>query len=276
MSVPVADINEFEENPSSVGDVLTSEELVQMKELLHSWDENGDLSKPEEVLLACLREKQRGIRSPGYICEDGHYTPDRGDLVHFQRTKRGLGALLPLAVNLKMSQQCSGENKEILQEFGLFDKWLMRDKDVQPSIEKIAWTQFSRCWWMCEEEYYLVDYHVDGDKESPVIKVFVAKSVLSPPDGFSTLGDYERQLLHFGVSDIEEFKSIFFVLHPRTWEPFQHRFMTDTYREFIQYTVTAAGGRLLFSPLYKIGLTLLITGPQLDDYAGNYLCYVGE
>lgn len=283
MSAPVADISQSEENHYSVdtylGDALTSEELGQMKNLLQTWDEMGHLFEPEEELLACLREKQRGIRSPGFICEDGHNTPDRSDFVHNRRTKRALGEILSnshsttMAV-VKLTTALSGENQRILEKFDLFHKWLMRNESVEPPIEKIQWTQFDRCWWMCEEEYYLVDYYVNGDEKSPVIKVYVAKSVLSPPDRFFLGG--KQNLLHFGLMNIEEFKSFFFVLHPFDWMPYQHRFKTNTYIDAAKEFLMETGNKLLFSPFWKVSIPLLFVGSQLDDYVGDYLRYAGN
>ena len=80
------------------------------------------------------------------------------------------------------------------------DRMMVRDASVKPSTETIEWYQLSKCWWWCEEEYLLVDYHKDGDKRNNVHKVFVAKAAGSPPDVFYTSG-YKGEndaRLHFG------------------------------------------------------------------------------
>ena len=80
------------------------------------------------------------------------------------------------------------------------DRMMVRDTSVKPSTETIEWYQLSKCWWGCEEEYLLVDYHKDGDKRNNVHKVFVAKAAGSPPDVFYTSG-YKGEndaRLHFG------------------------------------------------------------------------------
>ena len=80
------------------------------------------------------------------------------------------------------------------------DRVMVRDTSVKPTTETIEWYQLSKCWWWCEEEYQLVDYHKDGDKRKNVHKVFVAKAAGSPPDVFYTSG-YKGEndaRLHFG------------------------------------------------------------------------------
>jgi len=258
-------------------DKLTSDELEQMSKLLHLWQEMGHLNRLEEEQLACLREKQVGVRAPGYDCIDGHYTQDRSDLVHNHRTKRSYSIETSRANSL-YDTKFTDDNKRVLRQFGLFDKWMMRDKNVQPSIVKVKWTQFSRCWWLCEEEYYLVDYHVNGDKENtPAIKVFVAKSILYPPDGFSTLG--YQGLLHFGFQHMGKTDSFFFVIHHNNWGPYQHRFMSNEILQVIQSGMVDFGSQVALGGVggvvSAVAASVVAVGSVVDDYIGHYLRYIG-
>ena len=88
------------------------------------------------------------------------------------------------------------DSRQLLKAYNLYNRTMVRDDSVRPTSETIEWTQISRCWWGCEEEYLLVDYYQDGDKSNPVMKVYVAKSELSPPSEFWTSG--YNGYLHFG------------------------------------------------------------------------------
>jgi len=79
-------------------------------------------------------------------------------------------------------------SKHLLRALKLDNKRLVRDKSVKPSTETIKWSQISHCLWECKEEYLLVDYYLNGDKSSSVVKVFVAKEAMTPPDEFKTSG----------------------------------------------------------------------------------------
>ena len=164
---------------------------------------------------------------------------------------------------------------------------MVRDTSVNPTSETIEWTQVSRCWWGCEEEYLLVDYYEDGDKTNPVMKVYVARSELSPPSYFWTSG-YEGYLhfgfLYFGGQN----QAIFFVLHPNSWGPYQHRFKTNSFTQFFNNGIGsvlssgagAAAGAAIGSIVPGVGTILggLVgagVGSLSDDYFGDYLRYIG-
>ena len=116
----------------------------------------------------------------------------------------------------------------------VFNVRMIRDRSVNPTSHTIKWHQFSRCGFsLCEEEYLLVDYYPDGNTNNNVFKVYVASSVMDPPDEFNTSG-YEGNL-HFGFlyyGDANQ--AIFFVLHENDWGPFQHRFMTNSFTSAVQ------------------------------------------
>ena len=166
---------------------------------------------------------------------------------------------------------------------------MVRDDSVRPTSETIEWTQASRCWWGCEEEYLLVDYYQDGDKSNPVMKVYVAKSELSPPSEFSTSG--YQGYLHFGFLYYGgQNQAIFFVLHPNSWGPYQHRFKTNTFTQFFNAGVTAVSsgvtsaavgaaiGSIVPVPIVGTvvgGLVGAGVGTLTDDYFGDYLRYIG-
>ena len=125
------------------------------------------------------------------------------------------------------------------------DRMMVRDTSVKPSTETIEWYQLSKCWWWCEEEYQLVDYHKDGDKRNNVHKVFVAKAAGSPPDVFYTSGYKGKNdaRLHFGFLYMGgESQAFVFVIHPKSWYPYQHKFKTTTLVKWFQKALGAAAG----------------------------------
>ena len=68
-------------------------------------------------------------------------------------------------------------NEDLLTYYHLHNKRMVKDNSVRPTSETIEWSQKSRCWFGCEEEYLLVDYYEDGDQSNPVMKVFVAREL---------------------------------------------------------------------------------------------------
>ena len=180
-------------------------------------------------------------------------------------------------------------SKKLLAAYNLANKNMVRDKSVSPKSETIGWTQILQCFFGCEEEYLLTDYYQDGEKTNPVMKVFVAKSKLSPPDEFNTSG--YKKLLHFGFLYYGgQNQAIFFVLHPNKWEPYQHRFKTNAFTKFFNAgvgsvvsggtgaLVGAAIGSLVPVPVVGTvvgGLAGAAVGSLSDDYFGDYLRYIG-
>ena len=119
------------------------------------------------------------------------------------------------------------------QGLGLRNRRLVKDGSVRPTTETIEWSQISRCWWSCSEEYRLVDYYIDGDTSRSVYKVFVAKET-TPPNEFRTSG--YRDKLHFGFLTFgSDDGAMFFVIHPNSWGPYQHRFKTNAMTSFFKF-----------------------------------------
>ena len=169
-------------------------------------------------------------------------------------------------------------SKKILKAYKLYDKKMVRDDSVSPTTETIKWRQWEKCGaWDnplgdCSEEYLLVDYYQDGDKSNPVMKVFVAKSVLSPPDHFSTDGydDY----LHFGFLFFGgQNQAIFFVLHPNKWGPYQKRFKTNTFTKFFNKELE----KIAKKEAKKVGKDVgeKVAGAALDALADGAVGEVG-
>merc|ERR1719211_322973 len=93
----------------------------------------------------------------------------------------------------------------------------------------------STCWWTYE----------DGKKTNPVMKVFVATELGTPPQQFSTGGHQGN--LHFGYLNFGgQNQAIYFVLHPSDWYPYQHRFKTNSFTKFfkdgLSNVASTAGG----------------------------------
>merc|ERR1712112_103059 len=212
---------------------------------------------------------------------------------------RALGALTTSDYDTKFTD----ESRRILKAYNLFNKRMVRDSSINPTSESLEWTQVSRCFWKCEEEYLLVDYYQDGDKSNPVMKVFVAKSELSPPSEFRTSG--YQGYLHFGFLYYGgQNQAFFFVLHPNSWGPYQHRFKTNSFTAFFQDGIgavlasgatyaagaavtsaaAAAGAAAAGATIGSIvpvagtiigGLVGASVGALSDDYFGDYLRYIG-
>ena len=193
-------------------------------------------------------------------------------------------------------EQFTDGSKQLLKAFNLENKRLVRDDSVQPSTETIKWTQTSRCWFGCKEEYRLVDYYEDGDKKNPVMKVFVAKKAFNdPPQEFQTSGHQGK--LHFGYLYYgDENSAIFLVLHDNSWRPYQHRFKTNTFTKWFNAGLSkalgtagslaagaAAGvamGAAFGSIVPGIGTVIgaatgLVISQFSDDVFGDYLRYIG-
>merc|ERR1712227_371042 len=162
------------------------------------------------------------------------------------------------------------ENQNILRSFNLLDKTFVRDDSLRPTSHMIKWTQFSRCWFVgCEEEYLLVDYQMEGYKSPTPYKVYVAQSDLSPPSKFSTSG-YEGKL-HFGFLHYgEDGRAVFFVLHPNSWGPYQHRFKTNALTEFVK---RAAQGTTSTAVGLAAGAAIVKYAPAAGAAIGTYMTH---
>jgi len=185
----------------------------------------------------------------------------------------------------------TSDSKELLKGLGLYSVRMVKDNSIRPTSETIKWTQASRCFFSsCKEEYRLVDYYKDGDTSSRVYKVFVNKDT-SPPDEFRTSGYGGK--LHFGFLTFgSDDGAVFFVIHPNSWRPFQHRFKTNTFTKFfkdgISKAASAAGSAAAGAAIGSIvpglgtaiggivGFAVGSVGSSLtDDYFGDYLRYIG-
>jgi len=196
-------------------------------------------------------------------------------------------------------------SKNILKAYNQENIRLVRDRSVQPTSVTIEWSQFSKCTFStCSEDYLLVDYYQDGDQSNPVMKVYVAKDELSPPNEFRTIG-YRGKLhfgfLYFGGTN----QALFYVLHPNSWGPYQHRFKTNAFTRFFKSQAskaastaaaaavgeaigsiaasTAAGaaageaiGSIIPGAGTIIGSLVRAGVAELsDEYLGDYLRYIG-
>jgi len=185
----------------------------------------------------------------------------------------------------------TSDSRNILSALNLLNQRMVKDNSVRPTTETIEWTQASRCWWSCEEEYKLVDYYLDGNKNGKPYKVFV-ESGTTPPSEFRTSG-YNGKL-HFGflVFGSSPNGAVFFVIHPNSWGPYQHRFKTNSITKFVKNglsrlgatAASSAAGAALGSIVPGIGTAIgaavgavagAAGGELTDDYFGDYLRYIG-
>ena len=165
--------------------------------------------------------------------------------------------------------ELTADNELILRGLNLYDRILIRDYSVTPTSHWIKWKQFNHwgCgWFSCEKEYLLVDYYIEGHHSVNPYKVYVAKSVLSPPSQFITSG-YDGKLhfgfLHFGHNDeartaMHGGSAVYFVLHPNSDGPYQNNFKTHSMIEFIADGIEKAESKAKL--LRPEVITLLVAG----------------
>ena len=108
----------------------------------------------------------------------------------------------------------------------------------------IEWRQG---WFLADwkKPYIENDYQLDDDKKT-ILKVFVATDCGPPPKTFNTSGHAQkgynssvRGILYFGFIPLEgdeQTKRIFFVIHPKGWRPYQHRFVLSSITKFVHKT----------------------------------------
>ena len=195
------------------------------------------------------------------------------------------------------SDSFTKSNRDILRKWNLVDKTLVMDKG-KGEDEDISWRQASKCGWSkCTETYRQVDYYQDGNKKLPLLKVFVAKKHGDPPLTFNTHGYSKGEhKLHFGNVFIEQTdgaSALFFVIHPNSWGPYQHRFVTSSLTAFAKDILSkgaskaadAAAGAVIGSVVPSEGTAMggvlgaIMTnaaGSATEDYMGDYLRYIGD
>ncbi|KAL9652301.1 hypothetical protein ABK040_011959 [Willaertia magna] len=111
------------------------------------------------------------------------------------------------------------KSNEFLDNYGLSDMILENVTRNEVNVE-VKWTQTSKSLWGCKESYKQCEYQVNGTDKK--VFVFVAKASGSPPNSFNTNG-YNNSL-HCGCVEKNGMTSVFFVIHPKDWAPYQHRF----------------------------------------------------
>ena len=123
------------------------------------------------------------------------------------------------------------DSRHLLKEMNMSNIRLIRDNSLRPTSETIEWTQISRSLMGCEEDYLLVDYFQQGNRGRK-FKVFINEAT-TPPNVFETSG-YNGKL-HFGfLTFSSDDGAVFFVIHPNSWGPYQHRFKTNTFTQFVK------------------------------------------
>jgi len=253
-----------------------------------------------EMYGACVRDwKSRTICSHGKVEMNGEC----------------VDSMVPMMVS---TSTCPDENEDdyyksfTVGNMKLLSDWQLVNRNLvlDPSMngrETIKWSQFSRCWWLCYEDYILADYYDEADvKKELVVHVFVAKAAGPPPERFSTSGHSAAQdsKLHFGFLffDSEGSSAIFFVIHPNAWYPYQHRFKTNSLTEAfhavrdaiigaavgegIAAAIAAAAasgaaiGSIIPGPGTAAGVVIgTVVGGVIallgNDYVGDYLRFIG-
>lgn len=190
------------------------------------------------------------------------------------------------------------DSRKILKTMKMDNIKLVRDWSHSPSTERIEWTQASRCWWKCKENYRLVDYYQDGNRDRK-FKVFINWDT-TPPTSFWTSGYRSGSArLHFGVLTgflAKNDGALFFVIHPNSWGPYQHRFKTDKFTRSIQKKLKKVAKKLVKKAATKAAVAAIAAtygsvvpglgtaigyafgyaaAENVDDYFGDYLRYIG-
>ena len=133
--------------------------------------------------------------------------------------------------NLNYDTAFTTDSRHLLKEMNMSNIRLIRDNSLRPTSETIEWTQISRSLMGCEEDYLLVDYFQQGNRGRK-FKVFINEAT-TPPNVFETSG-YNGKL-HFGfLTFSSDDGAVFFVIHPNSWGPYQHRFKTNTFTQFVK------------------------------------------
>lgn len=204
--------------------------------------------------------------------------------------------------------QFTSENQSILHHCGLSDKTLIKtDGDVR---RKISWVQvrpYPSAYLGTNmaprrsrrvsgelmqlgntEDYTECKYIIEGQPES-VVMVFVAEVCGTPPASFKASGHAQGDgRLHFGFvfKDNEKSKAVYFVIHPNSWDPFQHRFktteMTRMLDEAVEKGTEMASGKIFLGSVFPgIGTAAVdteagwIANKIIRFHVGQYLRYIG-
>jgi|GEM_PF-5595242 len=186
------------------------------------------------------------------------------------------------------------DNKQKLKDAGLYNVKINNTSGGGVKVN-IAWTQTMRSLTGCEEAYQECDYRMDGT-DTGIVKVFVAQECGTPPDSLDTSGcQMGAGKLHFGYifkDDDEDTAAIFFVIHPNSWGPYQHRFRTTGVLKLLgagasKVAGVAAGAAAgaAFGSVFPIagtavgaivgGAAGLVAGAITPSLAGQYLRYIG-
>lgn len=195
----------------------------------------------------------------------------------------------------QLSMRSSLSTDKLLRQFNLWNKRMVRDDSLK-SRETIKWTQRSKCGWFksCKEDFWVLDYYQDGNKKNNVYKVFVAKTLPIPKE-FNTAG--YKDMLNMAFFDMSQFTTMVFVIIPKDWKIYQHRFKTQKIRDWAtsvgatlvstgagSIATAAAAGASFGSIVPGAGTALgaavgatagfVFTNLQ-DDYVGQFLRHIG-
>lgn len=147
------------------------------------------------------------------------------------------------------------ENKSLLEDTagGIFYNTTLTNTSGNGISRNIEWGQVLRCGPFndCKEEYKECDYKLSSPKtkieEKLLIKVFIASECGQPPSILNTNGMHMGGgKLHFGyvyirTGEDQNIASMFFVIHPNSWGPYQKRFLTSGITEVLDTFIFIGG-----------------------------------
>lgn len=165
------------------------------------------------------------------------------------------------------SREFTKGNFRLLMRFNVENVDLKRDTSEKSTIVDIDWKQLTRSLFGNKEQYHSLRYYLKGNKDI-FFQVFVACDAgLEIPNVFNTSG--HRGFLHFGLFTGKDGNAtIFFVLHPNSWGPFQHRFQLSMSTSNLHATLNAGLQALTFAA-GKLGPAGIVVGGLAA--AGKYV-----
>jgi len=207
-----------------------------------------------------------------------------------ERVARSAGGMFGAAIS-GYDTRFINQNKDILKRHNLYAKTLYRSKKI--GDVDIKWKQQKRCFWGCKEKYSLHQYYEYGSKAN--VFIYFAPGASAPrslsTNGYSSGG----KKLHFGYTYIsgkatngQKVGSVFFVVHPNSWGPFQKRFSTSlitsaTLKVMEQASkkggkwAAASAGAAIGGPVGAVAGVVVqaAAADAYDRFAGDYLRYIG-
>lgn len=163
--------------------------------------------------------------------------------------------------------------KGLMAEFGIAGA-TFENTSGEGVRREVKWVQPARNVMGCAEFYRECEYVVisNGPQKGKKYIVFVAERCGPPPELFCTNG--HEDVLHVGYLYEEEvgYGALFFVMHPKNWKPYQHRFKMGKLGAFLRSGVST--GASFFGGM-ATGAAVGSVVPIAGTFAGAVIGAVG-